>query len=57
MCTQNNEATFVPFTIVHEKPGSVHHMSGREVDVRGDGPIFKYVRTKHESEFLTGEDK
>ena len=29
-------------------------MSGREVDVGGgDGPIFKYIRSKLESEFLT----
>ena len=28
-------------------------MSGREVDVGGEGPIFKYARTKLESEFLT----
>ena len=29
-------------------------MSGRKVDVWGEGPIFKYIRTKLESEFLTG---
>ena len=28
-------------------------MSGREVDVGGEGPILKYIRTKLESEFLT----
>ena len=37
------------------RPGSIHHMSGREVDVGGEGPIFKYMRTKLESEFLTGQ--
>ena len=31
-------------------------MSGREVDVGGEGPIFKYIRTKLESDFLTGLD-
>ena len=30
---------------------------GREVDVGGEGPIFKYKRTKLESEFLTGQDE
>ena len=30
-------------------------MSGHEVDVGGEGPMFKYIRTKLESEFLTGE--
>ena len=32
---------------------------GREVDVGGEGPIFKYIyiRTKLESEFLIGEDE
>ena len=30
---------------------------GREVDVGGEGPIFKYIRTKLESEFLTGQDE
>ena len=30
---------------------------GREVDVDGEGPIFKYIRTKLESKFLTGQDK
>ena len=39
------------------RPGSIHHMSGREVDVGGDGLIFKYIRTKLESEFLTSQDK
>ena len=32
-------------------------MSGREVDVGGEGPIFKLTRTKLESEFLTGQDE
>ena len=39
------------------RPGSIHHVSGREVDVGGEGPIFKYVCTKLESEFLTGQDE
>ena len=39
------------------RPGSIHHVSGHEVDVGGEGPIFKYIRTKLESEFLTGQDK
>ena len=39
------------------RPGSIHHVSGREVDVGGEGPIFKYIRTKLESEFLTGQDE
>ena len=54
------------FTMIHGngrpvkkrgRPGSIYHMSGREVDVRREGPIFKYVRTKLESEFLTGQDE
>ena len=36
------------------RPGSIHHVSGREVDVGGEGPIFK---TKLEREFLAGQDK
>ena len=39
-------------------PGSIHHVGGREVHgCRGEGPIFKYVRTKLESEFLTSQDE
>ena len=30
---------------------------GREVDVGEEGPIFKYIRTKLESEFPIGEDE
>ena len=54
------------FTIIHEsgrpaktwgRPGSIHHVSGREVDVGGEEPIFKYIRTKLESEFLTAQDE
>ena len=33
-----------------------HHVSGCEVDVRGKGLMFKYVPTKLESEFLTGQN-
>ena len=40
-----------------ERPGSIHHMSGREVDIGGEGPIFKCIRTKLESEFFTGQDE
>ena len=38
-----------------ERPGSIHHVSGRKVDVGGKGPIFKYVCTKLESVFPTVE--
>ena len=31
------------------RPGLIHHMSGREVDVGGKGLMFKYVPTKLES--------
>ena len=34
-----------------ERPGRIHHVSGRKVDVGGKGPIFKYVRTELESMF------
>ena len=37
------------------RPGSIHHMSGH--DISGEGPIFKYVCKKVESEFLTGHDE
>ena len=39
------------------RPGSIHHVSRREVDVGGEGPIFKNIHTKLESEFLTGQDE
>ena len=41
------------------RPGSIHHMSGREVDVGGEGLIFKYtcICSKLESEFLTIQDE
>ena len=38
------------------RPRSIHHVSGREVDVGEEGPIFKNMCTKLESEFLTGQD-
>ena len=38
-----------------ERPGSIHRVSEHEVDVGGE--VFKYIRTKLESEFLTGQDK
>ena len=62
-------APFLPSVCVHNntrdrktgkkwgRPGSIRHVSGREVDVGGEGPIFNYIRTKLESEFLTGQDK
>ena len=34
------------------RSGSIHHVSGRTLDVGEEGPIFKYVHTKLESEFL-----
>jgi len=39
--------------------GSVHHtcMSGNQVDVGEEGAIFKYVPTKLERKFLTGQDE
>ena len=39
------------------KPGSIHHVSGHEVDVGGEGAIFKYICTKLESELLTSQDE
>ena len=39
------------------RAGSIYHVSGSKVDVGGEGAIFKYVRTKLEGEFLTGQDK
>ena len=43
------------------RPRSIHHVSGHkgghEVDVGKEGPIFKCVRTKLESGFLTSQDK
>ena len=39
------------------RPGSIHHVNGCEVDVGREGLIFKYIRTKLESEFLTGQDE
>ena len=37
--------------------GKAWEHSSREVDIRGEGPMFKYVRNKLESEFLTGQDE
>ena len=39
------------------RPGSIHHVSGREVDVGGEGLIFKYAHTELESKFLTGQNE
>ena len=36
------------------RPGSIHHVSGCEV---GEGPIFKYICSKLESEFLTDQEE
>ena len=35
-----------------ERPRSIYHMSGHKVDIGGERPIFEYVYTKLESEFL-----
>ena len=40
-----------------ESHGSIYPVSGCQVDVGGEGLIFKYVHTKLESEFLTGQDE
>ena len=40
-----------------ERCESIRNASGHEVDVGGEGPIFKNVRTKLESEFLTGQNE
>ena len=53
------------FTIIHRsgekqgRPGSIHHVSGREGGRKGAGGrlIFNYIRTKLESEFLTSQDE
>ena len=34
------------------RPGSIHHVSGHEEEVGGEGLIFKHIHTKLESEFL-----
>ena len=39
------------------RPGNIHHMSGRKVDVGGEGPILKCAHTKLESKFLTDQDE
>ena len=39
------------------RPGSIHHVSEREVDVGGGGDDIPPKCTKLESEFLTGQDK
>ena len=39
------------------RPGSIHHVSGRKVDVGGLGTDIQIIRTKLESEFLTGQDE
>ena len=36
--------------------GAFRHVSGCEVEIGAEGAIFKYVRTKLESEFVTGQD-
>ena len=42
---------------VQGRPGLIHRRSGHEVNVGGEGPIFKYVHTKLECEFLAGQDE
>ena len=39
------------------KAWGIHHMSGCEVDVGGGGADIQCIRTKLESEFLTGQDE
>ena len=34
------------------RPGSIHHVNGHEVDVGGEGPIFKYIRLNLKVSFL-----
>ena len=56
VCIENNK----PERKTGEKrgrPGSIHHVSGREVDVGGEGLIFKYAHTELESKFLTSQDE
>ena len=60
---------FLPSICVHnntreqktgKKTGMAWEHSSREWmrdGCRGEGPIFKYIRSKLESEFLTGPDK
>ena len=38
-------------------PGLIHHMSGHNVDVGGEGLRIKFVCAKLESKFLTCQDK
>ena len=37
------------------RPGSIQHVSGREVDVGGEGAIFKYIRSELEASFLLAQ--
>ena len=39
------------------RPGSIHHMCGYKVDAGGEGLTFKYICTKLESGFHTGQDE
>ena len=67
-CEYAGKVSLVPRPCVHNntrqrktsekqgRPRSIYHVSGREVGV-GEGPIFKYVHTKFESEFLTNQDE
>lgn len=60
---------FLPFafTILHKSrgavknteglPGLIHHMSGHNVDIGGEGLRIKFVCAKLESKFLTCQDK
>ena len=46
ICIHNNNTQEQKTGEKRERPGSIHHVSGREVDIGGEGPIFKYIRTK-----------
>ena len=39
------------------RPGSIHHMSGCEVDVGGRADIQICIHTKLENDFHTGQDE
>ena len=40
-----------------QETGKAWEHSSREVDIGREGPIFKYIRTKLESEFLASQDE
>ena len=51
ICIQNNTREW-KIGEKRRRPGNIHNVSGCKVNVGGEGPIFKYVRTKLESNFL-----